>query len=424
MWRNWTGDQSCAPAHRATPGTVDEVSRTVREAAVRGDVVRVAGAGHSFGDNVITQGTLISLDRLSGILDADRQTGLVRVAAGTRLFELNEQLDRIGLAMPNLGDIDVQSVAGAISTATHGTGAGFGNLATLVESMEIVSAAGDVLELRDDDLRAGRVSLGALGVVTAYTLRTVPAFRLHERRSREPLERVMAGFDERVDGNDHLEFFVFPHARYALTKELDRTDEPVRGPGERRRYVEDVIVENRVLDLVCRAGRRFPVAIPRLNRVVTALAGSSERIDQGHRVFSSPRLVRFTETEWAFPRGAGMEALGRILRMAEQQYAVNFPIEVRATAADTESMLSPSYGRDTTYIACHMYAGMPWQDFFASVESLAAEYGARPHWGKRHTWDAAALRPLYPQWDAFQEVRARLDPNGVFANAHVRRVFG
>ncbi len=426
MWRNWTGDQSCNPAHRAMPRSVDEVSQVVRDAAARGDVVRVVGAGHSFGDNVVTDGTLISLDRLTGILDADPQTGLVRVAAGTRLVELNAQLDAVGLALPNLGDINVQSVAGAISTGTHGTGARFGNLATTVDSMELVTADGRVIELRDEELRAGRVSVGALGVVTAYTLRTVPSFRLHERRARVPLARVIAEFDERVAANDHFEFFVFPHARDVLTKELNRTREPARVGGKRRAYLDEVILENRVLDLVCRAGRRYPRAIPRLNRAVTALAGSSDKVGVGHKVFSSPRMVRFTETEWGFPREAGPAALADLLRLAEQRqrFAVNFPIEVRVTAGDTESMLSPSFGRDTMYLACHMYAGMPWASFFDAVETVAAEYGARPHWGKRHTLDASALRPLYPQWDAFQEVRARLDPTGVFANGHVRRVFG
>lgn len=424
MWRNWTGDQSCTPAHRARPGTVQEVADTVTEAAQRGEVVRVVGAGHSFGDNVATSGTLISLDALTGLLEVDRASGLVRVAAGTRLYDLNTLLGYVGLALPNLGDINAQSLAGAISTATHGTGARFGNLATLVESMQVVTADGAVIELRDNDLRAGRVSVGALGVVTAYTLRTVPAFQLHERRAREPLARVVEEFEERVASNDHFEFFVFPHADHVLTKQFNRTDQPASAGGERLAYIEDVLLENRVLDVVCRAGRRFPGAIPRLNRMVTALAGSSEKVNVSHQVFSSPRLVRFTETEWAFPRAVGMAALTQMLAIMQDRFAVNFPVEVRTTAADTRSMLSPSSERDTVYLAFHTYQGMPWQDFFAAVEGVAADYGARPHWGKRHTLDAAALSALYPQWEAFQEVRRRLDPHGVFANAHIKRIFG
>ena len=425
MWSNWTGDQSCTPAHRALPSSVAEVAAVVREAAEREHVVRVVGAGHAFGDNVATDGTLISLDRLSGIQVIDRSTGRVRVSAGTRLHQLNDLLDPHGLALANLGDINVQSVAGAISTATHGTGAALGNLATLVESAELVLADGTIVEVAGDDLRAARVSVGALGVVTAYTLRTVPSFRLHERRDRLPLQQVLAELDAYADGNDHFEFFAFPHAAHALTKELNRTDAPINASGKARAYVDEVIIENRVLDLVCRTGRRFPSAIPRLNRAVTTLAGSSERVDISHRVFSSPRLVRFTETEWAFPREACREALTEILaRIDRRDFDVNFPLEVRFVAADTESMLSPSYGRPTAYIAAHMYAGMRWQEYFAEIEAVAASYGARPHWGKRHTLGADTLSGLYPEFEAFREVRKRLDPTGVFSNAHVERLFG
>lgn len=425
MWHNWTGDQTCSPAHLATPTSVEEVSATVRRAAERGEVVRVVGAGHAFGDNVLTDGTLITLDGLKGLERVDPATGLVRVAAGTRLFELNRLLDEHGLAMANLGDINVQSTAGAISTATHGTGSKFGNLATFVDSLELVTADGSVIEMTGEDLRAARVSVGALGVVTAYTLRTVPSFRLHERRDRIPVRQLIKELDWRAASNDHFEFFVFPHASEALTKELNRTDEPVQASSQVRAYLEEVVLENRILNILCRAGRRYPALIPRLNRAITALASPSDKVNISHKVFSSPRMVRFTETEWAFPRGACAEALTSILAIIEKRgFDVNFPIEVRFVAADTESMLSPSYGRDTAYIAVHTFKGMPWQGYFAAVEEVAAAYEARPHWGKRHTLDAAALSGLYPEWGAFQDVRKRLDPAGVFANAHIQRIFG
>lgn len=423
MWTNWTGDQICTPRHRAAPSSVEEVAATVTAAAARGDVVRVVGGGHAFGDNVLTDGTLVSLDHLTGLLDVDTSSGLARVAAGTRLHEVNELLDAHGLALANLGDINVQSAAGAISTATHGTGAAFGNLATFVASLELVTAAGEVVELSGEELRAARVSVGALGVVTAYTLRTVPAFRLRERRDRMPLSHVLADFDGFAEGHDHAELFVFPHATDALTKQIERTQDPAQPGSERRAWIEEVLLENKVLDLVCRAGRRFPSRIPQLNRLVTRLASSSEKVNVGHKVFSSPRMVRFTESEWAFPREVLPEVLPRILRVAEG-FAINFPIEVRVVAGDTESMLSPSYGRDTAYVAVHAYQGMPWQEYFAAVQQIAGEYAARPHWGKRHALSAAELAPLYPEWDSFQAVRRRLDPDGVFANDHVRRIFG
>lgn len=425
MWRNWAGDQSCTPAHRAMPTSVEEVAATVRDAAERGEKVRVFGAGHAFGDNCVTNGTLMSLDKLTGVQHVDESTGLIRIAAGTRLFDANAALDAHGLAFANLGDINVQSAAGAISTATHGTGAKLGNLATFVESMEIVTAEGSVVELSGDDLRAGRVSVGALGVVTAYTLRTVPSFRLHERRDRLPLTQIIEEFDQRADDNEHFEFFVFPHAPNVMTKEINRTDEPAHTSSEVRAYLEEVVLENHALNVLLKAGRRFPRQIPRLNRLVTALASPSDKVNASYKIFSSPRLVRFTETEWAFPREVGMEALSTMLEVIDKRgFDVNFPIEVRVVSGDTESMLSPSYGRDTVYLAFHTYQNMDWQPYFAAVEEIAATYGARPHWGKRHTLDAATLGERYPEWDAFQEVRKRMDPHGVFANDHIKRIFG
>ncbi|GEE02637.1 putative oxidoreductase [Gordonia spumicola] len=356
----------------------------------------------------------------------DPTTGLVRIGAGTRLHELSRLLDEHGLAMPNLGDINVQSAAGAISTATHGTGRNLGNLATTVESIELVKADGSIVELDSgDDLRAARVSVGALGVITAYTLRTVPSFRLHLQREKIPLTQVLAELDERVDSNDHFEFFAFPHARDALTKTTNRTEEPANPSGRIVEYFNEVIVENHVLGALSTMGRRWPSQIPRLNRAVTALASSGSLIDASHRVFSSPRLVRITETEWAVPREACADLVREIQAETDRQgFAVNIPFEVRFVAADDASLLSPSFGRETAYVAVHMYEGMPWKPYFETVQRIAGEYGGRPHWGKRHSLSAADLAGRYPEWDTFQEVRRAYDPDGVFANDHIRRIFG
>lgn len=425
MWRNWTGDQSCEPARHSRPTSPAGVAAAVVEAGSRGEVVRVVGAGHSFGDNVLTEGTLMSLDALTGVEILDAAQGRVRVAAGTRLFDLNRRLDEHGLAMANLGDINVQSAAGAISTGTHGTGAKLGNLATMVESAEIVTADGTIRELSGEELRAARVSVGALGVITAYTLRTVPAFKLHERRDRMPLASLLADLDEHVHGNDHFEFFIFPHADHALTKALNRSEEPVGVRSKARAYLEEVVLENYALDVLSRTGRRFTGQIPRLNRLVTSLASPSDKVNHSHHVFSSPRMVRFTESEWAFGRDSAPQALQDILAMIDRRgFDINFPIEVRFVAGDTDSMLSPAYGRDTTYLAVHAYRGMPWQAYFAAVREIALDHGARPHWGKRHDLDSGTLRTLYPEWEAFNAVRAQLDPEGRFANAHVQRIFG
>ena len=425
MWRNWTGDQTCEPARHSSPSSVADVAAAVVEAGIRGEVVRVVGAGHAFGDNVVTDGMLMSLDALTGVQVLDAATGRVRVAAGTRLFDLNRHLDGHGLAMANLGDINVQSVAGAISTGTHGTGANLGNMATFVESAEIVCADGTIRELSGDELRAARVSVGALGVITAYTLKTVPSFKLHERRDRMPLKSLLKDLDEHVHGNDHFEFFIFAHASEAITKGLNRTEEPAGVRSKARAYVEEVVLENYALDVLSRTGRRFTGQIPRLNRLVTSLASPSDKVNHSYDVFSSPRMVRFTESEWAFPREVAVEALQEILAMIDRRgFGINFPIEVRFVARDTDSMLSPAYGRDTTYLAVHAYRGMPWQEYFAAVQEIALSHGARPHWGKRHSLDSTALSALYPEWEGFNAIRKQMDPEGRFANAHITRIFG
>jgi L-gulonolactone oxidase len=422
-WINWAGDERCAPAVVVRPGSVEELAAAVRDAGAR--TVRVAGAGHSFGDLVATDGVLLQLDGLADVLAVDRAAGLVRVGAGIRLHALNAVLDALGLALPNLGDIDRQSVAGAISTATHGTGARLGNLATQVEELELVLADGSVLRCApgSDELCAARVSLGALGVIASVTLRVVPAFRLRAEDRGRPLEETLGRLDEHVAGSDHFEFYVFPHSDRALTRTNTRTDAPAAPRGALRRLLDEEVLPNGVIGAVCRLGRRFPAAIPRLNRRVAAAFTASVHTDVSHRVFTGRRRVRFTEMEWALPRAACVPVLRAALRAAER-HVVNFPIEVRFTAADEESYLSPSWQRDTAYVAVHAFEGMPWEPYFREVQAAALDHDGRPHWGKRHLLDAAALAPRYPAWDRFQAVRDRLDPHRRFTNPHVERVLG
>lgn len=428
MWRNWVGEESCAPAELARPASVEEVVRAVRRASAAGRRVRVVGSGHSFGDQACTDGTLISLERISGLLEVDRAASRVRVAAGTPLWRLNELLAEQGLALPNLGDIDRQSIAGAISTATHGTGRTLGNFATWVVAVEIVLADGRVVTLTEDDaeqLAAARVSLGALGAIVTYTLRVVPAFRLHYQRGRIPLTEVLANLDELVDGNDRFEFFVFPNADVAWTKTINRTEEPGAARGRAARWFDEILIENRLLDVLCRVGKARPSVIPRLNRGITRLSSSAVRVDASHRILPSVRAVRFNETEWAVPREAAATVLREAHAMVQRRgFAVNFPFELRFVAADEASFLSNSWGRETAYLAAHLYAGMDWRPFFAAVQEIAVAHGGRPHWGKRHTLGPAELAELYPAWDRFQAVRAELDPEGLFTNDHVRRVLG
>jgi FAD-linked oxidoreductase len=425
---NWAGDQRWAPATQERPDSLAQLSEAIGRAGAAGRSVRVLGAGHSFSDIAATDGTTVTLDRLAGVLDVDRNSGLVRVQAGITIRELGRELLRHGLALENLGDIDVQTIAGAISTATHGTGARLANLSAQVCELTLVLADGSTLECspeRDPEVfRATRVGLGALGAIAEVTLRCVPAFTLRGVDAPAPLEDTLERFEELALGNDHFEFFVFPHARTALTRTNNRTTKAPRPRSRLSAYTNDVLLTNHAFELICRAGRRFPRRIPQLNRLVTALGGRSVRVDQSAAIFASPRLVRFTEMEYALPREHTPRAVRSILEMIDQRgFAVPFPIEVRTVAPD-DAFLSTAAGRESGFVAVHMYRGMPWEPYFRAVEAIMDDLGGRPHWGKRHFQTAATLRPRYPDWDRFQAVRARLDPEGRFANEWTERVLG
>jgi L-gulonolactone oxidase len=418
-WTNWARDQRCAPEQIERPADEGELARLVAGAAR----VKVVGAGHSFTDIACTDGLMVDLARMNRVLGFDRDE--VTVEAGITIRELGPALAARGLALENQGDVDAQTLAGAICTATHGTGGRFRNVSAQVVRMRLVTADGSVVELSDgDELLAGRVSLGALGAIASVTLRCVPAFRIHRIDEPRPLDDVLSRFDEQVDSNDHFELFVFPYTRTALTLTSERTDLEARPPGARAAFVRDVLLENAALEVACRAGRLVPGAIPAINRLVTSVMSRAEHLDASHRVYANRRLVRFTEMEYGIPREHVPKALERVLALVERRrLPVGFPVEVRVVAPD-DALLSTAHGRPTGYIAVHQYRGMEFESYFRAVEAIMNEYGGRPHWGKRHYQSAATLRPRYPGWERFQVVRERLDPGRKFDNEYLGRVLG
>jgi L-gulonolactone oxidase len=428
-WVNWAGDQSCRPAEVVRPRSRDELAGALAKASAAGRSISVAGSGHSFTEAAMVEGgTMVRVEALKGMLDADRDSGLVKVAAGTVLASLNEELAAQGLAMENLGDIDRQTIAGAISTGTHGTGARLRNISAQVEGMELVLADGSVRQLsaatHPELLRAARVGIGALGAISAVTLRCVPAFTLERVDRQRPREEVLDSFQEEADAHDHFELFTFPYADSALVLERNRTDAPARPRGRVATYLNDVVLENWALGALSATGRRFPRAIPALARLAARVATGGRTVDRSDRVFANERRVRFTEMEYGVPREHGPEAARRVIEwVRSNRYPVFFPIEMRVAAGDDAS-LSPSHDRDTAYIAVHQYRGMEWRPYFESVEEIMNGYGGRPHWGKRHFQTAATLAPRYPAWAEFQRARDELDPNRAFANEYAERVLG
>jgi FAD-linked oxidoreductase len=342
------------------------------------------------------------------------------------LHDLSNALHRQGLALESLGDIDKQTLAGALATATHGTGAKFGNISSQLVGGRLVTADGSVRELADDPdlLRAARVSLGSLGVLSEVSLQTVPAFRLHKREAPARLRDVLDGLDELVAAHDHVEFYAVPWSRKALVFMSRRTDEAADPPSALRTWFTDDLLANRALELLQRTGRRLPRAHPVIGRVTGAAMSGSTRLDDSHRVFVAERRVLFTESEWALPRAAAREALEAVISLVERgRLPVSFPIEVRFAAAD-DAMLSTAHGRDTAYVAVHQYVGSEWEPYFRAVEEVMLDLDGRPHWGKRHEASAEVLAPRYPDWERFAEMRARLDPDGLFVNDHLARTLG
>lgn len=428
-WTNWGRTSRSTPAEVVRPRSADGVARAMRRASDRGLAVRPVGSAHSFTALARTEGMLLETRGLAGLRGLDRDRGRITVGGGTTIAAAARLADRFGLAFENLGDIDRQTIAGAIATGTHGTGAAFGPIASRVVGLQLVTPAGEVLDLGEDDplLPAARVSLGALGVVTAVTLQCVPAFGLAAEERAEPLESVVAGFGDRVAAADHVEFYWFPGTRLALTKTNTRIPLEEVGPrGSRlRRLVDDELVSNGLFELTCRAGRRAPALVPTINRIAARTVAERRYTAPSHDVFTSPRRVRFAESEWAVPLEVlpeAFEAFRSALRRSGMR--VSFPVEVRAAAADDSAWLSTSFGRPTGYIAVHCYHRDVRREYFRLAERVFRGFDGRPHWGKLHTRDAADLRTRYPRFDDFLAVRRRLDPGGLLRNAHLDRVLG
>lgn len=409
------------------PRTEDELVAVVTRAAAAGRRVKVVGAGHSFTDIACTDGHLVDLGHYGRLLHFDAERCQVTVQAGMRLSALNRALAERGAALENLGDIAYQSVAGAISTATHGTGRRFGNLATGIVAMRLVVGDGTVATCsaseNTDVFAVARVGLGALGALSEVTIQCVPAFNLHAVEEPMRVDHVLEAFDDLVDTNDHFEFFWVPNTGWALTKRNRRTDEPVRPRTRWRRWRDDVLYTNVLFGAACRAGRIRPAAVPRLSRALPS-TGRVDYVERSFEVFASPRLVHFYEMEYAIAREAVPEALNRIRALVKaEDLRLLFPVEVRVVAPD-DIALSTAHGRETGYLAVHVYRGTPYERYFRGVEAIMDDYGGRPHWGKMHFQDARTLAPRYPLWDDFQAIRSRLDPDRRFANPYLERVLG
>lgn len=426
-WKNWAGNVRCRPVRLLKPSSIEEVIEVVRTGIKDGHTIRVAGSGHSYSPIVSTDGILLSLDKLQGIENVDPKTNEATVLAGTKLRSLGNLLWDQGMAMSNLGDTHAQALAGAISTATHGSGITLGSLSTQVAGFTLVTAAGELLECSPQQhpeiFKAAQVSLGALGIIVKVRLKLLSRYKLREVRRQRDLESVLAEVGKSIREHRHFEFWYWPDTSRVSVRARDITDAPITETAFSR-FMEDIVFENGALWLFSVMSDMIPSLADTISRLSAKLDTEGENVDRSYRILATPRLVRLTEMEYAVPVEAGPDCLHEIKAFIDQSdVPINFPIQYRYVAAD-DAYLSPFYKQDSALIDLQQYIGLPNEEYFKAGEAIFKKYGGRPHWGKLHHRTADELRELYPMWDKFHEIRRSLDPNNVFMNDYLRRVLG
>jgi len=430
-WRNWSGLARAEPTRVVEPADAEAVAAEVRAARAAGSTVKMVGSGHSFTAIGAPSATMLRPGRLAGVLDVDRTAMTVTAGTGTVLKDLNLALEREGLSLHNMGDIAEQTLAGAISTGTHGSGGRAASLAAQVVGLELVTGTGELLRATAQDnpdvLEMARVGLGALGVLTTVTFRVEPIFVLEAHEQPMSWAEALATFDEMTATSDHVDMFWFPHTDRMLTKRNQRrgTDLAQARPlGRVKAWVDDDLLQNTVFGMLTAGANRAPRVIPRMNRFVAGMLSERTFSDLPHRVFTAKRSVVFREMEYAVPREAGLEVLAEARRAIDASgLRISFPVEVRTAPADDIPM-STAYERDSLYLAFHTHRNADHLDYFALLEPIMRAYDGRPHWGKVHTRTADDLRPAYRRFDDFLAMRDRLDPDRVFANPHLRQILG
>ncbi|MFC4078263.1 D-arabinono-1,4-lactone oxidase [Salinithrix halophila] len=426
-WTNWAGSVCCMPSDIIRPSTPDEAVELVRRAASRGQTLRAVGSGHSFTPLAETDQVLVSLDGIQGLIGIDAGARRASVRAGTKLAALGIALEEGGWAMENMGDIDAQTIAGAVSTGTHGTGIRFGTLSDQVEGVTLVTAEGEIItcspDTKPDWLQGARLSLGALGLIIGVDLRVRPRYLLRMESRRMGLEEVLASLDHYKREHRHFEFFWFPYTDSVQAKFLDETKVPSKG----RRWwgsFSRTVLENGVYWCLSESARYQPRLCAAVSRISARGIPTVKEIGMSRRVFVTPRKVRFCEMEYSIPADALPDVLREMkVRIEEERHSVHFPVECRFVRGE-DIWLSPAYGRDSAYVAVHMYKGMEWRSYFRAMEEIFLRYEGRPHWGKMHSLEARDLEKLYPRWQDFQYLREHLDPRGLFLNPYLKRIFG
>ncbi|MCW2843767.1 MAG: L-gulono,4-lactone dehydrogenase [Nocardioides sp.] len=431
VWSNWSGLESARPTRVEQPADPAAVMAAVERARAERSTVKMVGTGHSFTAIAAPEATMLTPGGMTGILDVDRDAMTVTARAGTPLRVLNAELERLGLSLHNMGDIAEQTLAGAISTGTHGTGGVAAGLAAQVAGLELVTGTGELLRATADEnpdvLDVARVGLGALGILTSVTFHVEPLFLLEAREQPMGWDEALGSFDQMTAVSHHVDMYWFPHTDRMLTKRNDRlaADLSEAEPLPRwRAWLDDDFLSNTVFGLLTAGANRVPRVIPRMNQLSARVLSARTYSDVAHRVFTARRDVVFREMEYALPREAGLTALREVRRAVDaSDLTISFPVEIRVAPSD-DVPLSTASGRDSFYLAFHTHRDADHAAYFALLEPIMRAHDGRPHWGKVHTRTAADLAPAYPRFEEFLSLRDKLDPDRVFANAYLRRVLG
>ncbi|MGG0754188.1 D-arabinono-1,4-lactone oxidase [Brevibacillus laterosporus] len=426
-WKNWAGLVTSTPQQVVYPSSLEEVVQVVKEASQQGKTIRVVGSGHSFTALVETDQILLSLDDLQGVITIDDEEQTATVWAGTKLKLLGESLYERGYSQENLGDINAQSIGGAISTGTHGTGIQFGSVSTQVVGLTVVTAQGDILECSEtyhpELFRALQVSLGLLGIIVKVRLRVLPAYNIHYKSKRMNLNDCLNNLTTFTDSHRHFEFYWFVHTNVVQAKFMQITQEPASKNSVWNQF-KKIGIENGLFWFLSEGCRLFPHLCVPISKLSAKAVPDIEEVGASHKLFATPRWVRFSEMEYSVPADKMKEVIEEIREcLQEHRFAVHFPIECRYVKGD-DIWLSPAYKRDSAYIAVHMYKGMPYKAYFQAMERIFLKYDGRPHWGKLHELTTADLQERFPMWNQFKAIQKQMDPNGLFLNPYLSRLFG
>ncbi len=424
--KNWSGNLQWTPSSIAYPETELAIQQLVQKAKRENRKIRMIGTGHSFTPLSKTEDILVSLDEYQGLISVDKEKDQATVKAGTKLHLLGSLLFEQGLAMENMGDIDRQSIAGTISTGTHGTGIQFGTISTQVKAIRFVNGLGELVDCSKEEnpdlFKAAQLSLGALGIITEITLQCIPAYKLELINEKRKLSEVLDHYQQINQENRNFEFYWFPMTEYVMTK----TSNLASGKADKvglSTFFQEYVLENMAFKLLCEYAYYFPKKNKWVSDFSAKAVGRSRKVYQSHKVYATPRLVKFNEMEYNVPMEAYEEVMKEIVKcISKNKFPVHFPIENRFVKQD-DIYLSPAYGRNSAYIACHVYYKKPYKAYFKALEDIFKSFDGRPHWGKLHTLNTKDLQERYPKYTTFLKCREEQDPDEIFISPYLKSLF-